>query len=351
MSKAIDRVGEVFGELRVIKMERNSKGKRAWICRCSCGNITQPIVGGNLTSGNTTKCKNHPYVIDLTGNRYGKLTVVSYSHTEGKRVMWNVICDCGKEKCYRSDMLQNKFKSCGCNWKNSHNMIDDIVLYKTNWYNNYCAAKARATNINNPNYKHYDELIQGEKFQKEWLDNPMEFIKHIGEKPSPQHSIDRIDNTKGYVIGNVRWATNVEQSNNTRDRKQRLIDLTLQSKLLNERSEVVNPYIFNNRKVIYCFYNNTGECLYLGYSKDVSTIVMSHLTYKSTMKKEEINEIVKIDVAIIPDNSNEKEIKNFLVNMIKPKYVKQRYKEKYIEIPPLKFYPYLPKPLYTKYKR
>jgi hypothetical protein len=42
------------------------------------------------------------------------------------------------------------------------------------------------------------------------------FLDHIGPRPSPKHSVDRIDNARGYEPGNVRWATQREQMRNTR---------------------------------------------------------------------------------------------------------------------------------------
>lgn len=51
---------------------------------------------------------------------------------------------------------------------------------------------------------------------QEWAGSFEDFYRHVGPRPSAEHSIDRIDNERGYEPGNVRWATKVEQSHNRR---------------------------------------------------------------------------------------------------------------------------------------
>lgn len=49
-----------------------------------------------------------------------------------------------------------------------------------------------------------------------WSNDFQAFLDHVGDRPSMKHSIDRIDNSKGYEPGNVRWATMKEQCRNRR---------------------------------------------------------------------------------------------------------------------------------------
>ena len=54
-------------------------------------------------------------VQDLTGKRFGRLTVISRAENKGKHLMWNCICDCGNTKTARGETLKSgETKSCGC---------------------------------------------------------------------------------------------------------------------------------------------------------------------------------------------------------------------------------------------
>lgn len=72
--------------------------------------------------------------------------------------------------------------------------------------------KTRALNPNRRDAKRYNALGMYEPWEK----NFALFFHAVGPRPSPEHSIDRIDNGKGYFPGNVRWATRKEQARNTR---------------------------------------------------------------------------------------------------------------------------------------
>lgn len=85
-------------------------------------------------------------------------------------------------------------------------------------YSTWCAIKKRCNNPKASGYFRYG--ARGIKVHPEWDKSFEAFLRGVGERPSLGHSLDRIDGTKGYVPGNVRWATHREQqsnrSNNTR---------------------------------------------------------------------------------------------------------------------------------------
>ena len=82
----------------------------------------------------------------------------------------------------------------------------------------YHSMRARCTNPLNPNYKGYSG--RGIRVFKPWLKNKYAFYgwirRNIGERPSTKYSLDRINNDRGYMPGNLRWATWSEQQSNKR---------------------------------------------------------------------------------------------------------------------------------------
>jgi hypothetical protein len=77
----------------------------------------------------------------------------------------------------------------------------------------YENARVRCTNPANAGYAFYGG--RGILFQFDSFD---QFISHIGPKPSPELTLDHIENAGHYAVGNVRWATRKQQANNRRPR-------------------------------------------------------------------------------------------------------------------------------------
>nr|DAT89663.1 MAG TPA: restriction enzyme [Caudoviricetes sp.] len=119
MGAPIDITGQRFGSLTVIELVRLENGRRKWKCQCDCGNIVLRDAKC-LRSGNTTSCGCKKDVLkDLTGQRFGRLTVVNRGPNKirgngKKRVTWECVCDCGNITFVTTTNLMRQTKSCGC---------------------------------------------------------------------------------------------------------------------------------------------------------------------------------------------------------------------------------------------
>jgi len=149
---------------------------------------------------------------DLSGKRFGKLTVVSLvkvnSNYSGK---WLCKCDCGKEINATDSKLKNgRTKSCGCLLQTLYDREGTGYTHLPE-YHSYSGAKSRCENTRNEKYLDYGG--RGIEFH---FTSFQQFIDHLGYKPSPKHSLDRINNDGNYELGNVKWSTREEQMNNRR---------------------------------------------------------------------------------------------------------------------------------------
>ena len=95
--------------------------------------------------------------------------------------------------------------------------------------------KRRCFNPNNERYKDYGG--RGITMCEQWKNDFLKFMADMGERPSKKHSIDRIDNDKGYCKQNCRWATTKEQNNNMRSN--RLITYNNETHNMSEWAEIL----------------------------------------------------------------------------------------------------------------
>lgn len=118
MPKKIDLTGQRFGKLTVIKESAERKnGRVCWECQCDCGNVVV-VKGLSLKNGDTKSC-GCLRTVDEIGKRYGKWTVIERGSNLGRRARWLCECDCGtRELVLASNLRNGTSKSCGCQNKN-----------------------------------------------------------------------------------------------------------------------------------------------------------------------------------------------------------------------------------------
>lgn len=161
----------------------------------------------------------------LIGNKFGLLTVIKNIGLINHVQRWECVCDCGKTVNRRTEAFKSRPESlsCGCTRAEASRIgSTKHGLHKTKEYNTWHGIKQRCYNKNNHGYALYGG--RGITMHEAWFNDFSTFLKDMGFAPDKESSIDRINSNGNYEPSNCRWATKVEQSNNTSRNRFFIID-------------------------------------------------------------------------------------------------------------------------------
>ena len=160
----------------------------------------------------------------IPGEKYNRLTIIEEVEQIGYMRYFKCKCDCGNMWQGKLQSLRSGLtKSCGCLHKEtaSHTYINNFTKHnntsKGKWtteYTTWNCMKNRCYDSKNIRYKHYGG--RGIVICDRWLKSFNNFLEDMGPKPTPLHSIDRINVNGNYEPTNCRWSTTKEQNNNKR---------------------------------------------------------------------------------------------------------------------------------------
>lgn len=158
--------------------------------------------------------KRHAWIDDQVGKKFGALLVLRTTRTS-RGLMALVRCDCGTEKTTEPGNLKSgASRSCGCMKPEKSRAAATRHGHSSEpEFGAWVQMLGRCLNPKNQAYPLYG--ARGISVCPRWKTYE-KFLADMGRRPSTKHSLDRIDNDRGYEPGNCRWTDHQTQMNNTR---------------------------------------------------------------------------------------------------------------------------------------
>lgn len=247
-------IGDKFNRWTVISELIKTKDKRSsFLAVCDCGK-EKMMDFSKLASGRSKSCgcllvdTRRQALIERhklnAGKKFNRLTIKNgnvFNGPDGRPIV-DVVCDCGTEITIGVyGLVRGDIKSCGC-LRSDTSKLMAIARNTTHGNSNhdlYQIWTGIIKRCTNPRHKAYSMYgARGITVCDRWKASFEDFVSDVGDRPSPNHSIDRIDNDAGYSPDNCRWATQTEQCRNTR--RNRVYEINGEEKSLVEWCAIYN---------------------------------------------------------------------------------------------------------------
>lgn len=242
-----DPRNQTFGMLTVIERGRTESGEAGWRCACECGGEIVVRLS-SLRLGRTKSCRclerasRHRRRLNLNGRQFGRLTAIQQARTATGFPGWLCECDCGNRTVIRTSALhKGRVRSCGClrredliERSTTHGALVGQSARAPRLYRIWGGMRQRCGDANSSSYGRYGAL--GVRVCSEWSDFAAFHAWAMANGYRDDLTIDRIDSIGNYEPSNCRWATAVEQGNNTR--RNRLVTFQGETRTVAEWAKV-----------------------------------------------------------------------------------------------------------------
>lgn len=162
-----------------------------------------------------------PAKLDLTGQTFNKLTVIKEApRVASNKSRWYCRCECGNEIAVHTMHLRSGHtKSCGCIPRQNSDRVmnEEGEMVRPDGYHSWKAIQSRCYSKSDSSYPRYGGA--GITMCDRWRgkDGLKNFLADMGPRPSPEHSVGRIDWRGNYCPENCEWQDHIEQGRNKKN--------------------------------------------------------------------------------------------------------------------------------------
>jgi len=213
MTRKADLIGAIFGKLKVIAFAKNNRNSNAtWLCECECGGTTIQTTA-ELNRGRIGSCGcQRGQVKNLVGQMFGRLRVDHRIGSKRGHALWHCLCSCGSAiEATTGKLMKFQVTSCGCyRTERARKRLrgEPGQSGLTTLFSSYRQSAKQRGLVFNLTLEEFITLSKGDCAYCGTA--PQQMRTRGNDEIARRHAaywhngIDRVDNTKGYVIDNCK---------------------------------------------------------------------------------------------------------------------------------------------------